>query len=147
MPPVETSDTIDRGISCMESGDFLSALVFLEKAARRELSPLVASHLAVCLARERGQVQKALALCRDALEKEPENNVHYLNMGRIHLIRGDKPEAINCFRAGLAHGRDQRLISELDRLGTRRPPVIPFLRRTNPLNRYLGKLMHRLGLR
>ena len=33
------------------------------------------------------------------------------------------------------------------RLGTRTPPLIPMLSRKNPLNRYLGILLNRLGFR
>jgi hypothetical protein len=33
---------------------------------------------------------------------------------------------------------------ELSRMGVRKKPVIPFLGRNHPLNKYLGKLRHRL---
>lgn len=36
---------------------------------------------------------------------------------------------------------------ELDKLGLRKPPVIPFLSRGNPINKYLGIILSRMGLR
>lgn len=147
MPHRDFETLVERGIARMGRGDFLSALVCLEKAAQGEVTPRVASHLALCLARERGQVQKGVALCRDAISREPDTTVHYLNLGRIHLLRGDKEEALSSFRAGLAHGHDPAIVAELERLGNRKPPPIPFLKRSNPVNRYLGILLNRLGLR
>ena len=58
-----------------------------------------------------------------------------------------KLDAIKILREGLKHEKNQQIIDELDSLGTRKPPVLFFLRRSNPLNKYLGILLRKLGLR
>lgn len=109
--------------------------------------PQYASCFAYCIARERGQYQLAMTLCEKAIAREPENTLHYLNLGRVFLLAGKKTEALDVFRRGVSQERDQRIIDELNRLGERKPPVFPFLKRSNPLNKYLGMLLKRLGLR
>lgn len=72
----------------------------------------------------------------------------YLNLGKVHLLTGDRNLAINYFRKGLDHdSSNSDIINELIQLGIRKRPVVPFLSRDNFLNKSMGKLMSRLGLR
>ena len=143
----ESEELFERGVRAVERGNWLSALACFEKAVQLENRPVYNSYLAACIARERGLYNKAVTLCREAIEAEPENPVHHLNLGRIYLLQGLKKEAMKAFREGLLHDRDQRIIRELDSLGTRKSPVIPFLKRNNPVNKYLGILLGKMGLR
>lgn len=143
----EAEKLFQRGIKSVHAGDTLAALAFLEKAFRMDDSPAVSSYLAYCIAKERGQVAKAIALCEDAVKKDPSNAVHYLNLGRIYLIDRKKTAAVDAFREGLKHEMNPHIIDELHRLGLRKPPVIPFLKRSNPVNKYLGLFLSRLRLR
>lgn len=147
VPSPEARQLFARGEKELDSGDWLSALVSFEKAAQLECRPVHCSFLALCLAKERGQYRKAIAICQQAIVLEPDNPVHFLNLGKIHLFSNDKNGAIAVFRTGLKAGRDLRIIGELEKLGLRRPPVIPCLSRDNLLNKYLGILSYRLGLR
>lgn len=147
MPVTDFEHLFAKGLAALDDGECPAALVYFEKASRLERTPAVCSYLAYCIARERGQFKAALALCAEALEKEPDNPVHYLNLGRVHLLRGQKSEAIRIFRQGLGYGAEPRICAELDRLGTRKPPVLPFLRRENPVNKCLGIICRRMGLR
>ncbi len=143
----DKSELFEKGVRAAESGNWLTALACFEKIVQPDGKPASLSYFAVCIARERGQFNKAEAYCREAIDKEPENTVHYLNLGRVFLFQGRKIEAIHVFREGLGHGLESRIIDELNRLGTRKKPVIPFLRRDHLINKYLGILMNRLGLR
>ena len=147
MGDAEAEKEFSRGLKALQEGNSLAALTFFEKAAGEGPTPLCISYLGFCIAKERGQVQKGIQLCREALEKEPENPLHYLNLGRIFLTAGNKQEAIRTFREGLARGPNQEIIDLLNAIGTRRPPVIPALGRDHPINKYLGKLLSKLGLR
>jgi hypothetical protein len=82
-----------------------------------------------------------------ARKEEPKNSDIYLNLGRVHLLTGNRKQAIQVFRLGLRHGRNSRIIAELTALGLRKEPPLPFLQRSNPVNKFLGKLMTRLWLR
>jgi len=129
---------LKRGLEALAQGDTLSALSYFEKAINIERSPDVCSYYALCIAKERGQVSYAISLCNEAIQKEPGNSLHYLNLGKIYLIENNKEEAIKTFRAGLDNETNPLIIDELNKLGPRKPPILPFLERSNPINRYLG---------
>jgi len=55
---------------------------------------------------------------------------------------------VRAIQRGLeAAPEDPRLLAARDAIGMRRPPVLPFLSRDNPLNRVLGRLRHRWSRR
>ncbi len=143
----EAEQLFAKGLRAIKDQNTISALVHLERATQLDENLLYATYLAYCLARERGQVRKGIALCREAIEKEPGNSAFYLNLGRILLLDGDKTEALATFRQGLACEPNQEILDELQMLGPRKPPVVPFLSRNNPINKYLGIVLRRLGLR
>lgn len=136
-----------KGVAAIDRGDTLSALVFFEKAIQIENNPSISSYFAYCISKERGQYIKAISLCEEAMNKEPEIPDIYLNLGRIYLLQNKKEEAVKIFREGMKFGKNQRIIEELNKLGIRKPPVIPFLKRSNPINKYLGIILKRLGIR
>jgi tetratricopeptide (TPR) repeat protein len=147
MTATEAEQEFAKGMAAFRKGNSPAALAHFEKAAQLGAAPLHLSYLGYCIARERGQMKKGIALCQDALAQEPDHAEHFLNLGRIHLMAGNKLEAIRIFREGLANGSNREIIAELDALGARKPPVIRMLRRDNPINKYLGIILHRLGLR
>ncbi|HSD50314.1 MAG TPA: hypothetical protein VLG48_02820, partial [Candidatus Methylomirabilis sp.] len=118
-----------------------------ETASRIGSTPILASYLGYCLARERQQFKEATGLCRQALAKEPEKAIHYLNLGRIFLAAGEKRLAINAFYQGLKRERHRLIVDELKRLGIRKRPVVGPLSRSHPVNKYLGLAFTRLRVR
>jgi Flp pilus assembly protein TadD len=137
---------VQQGIVAMDRGDTLTALLSFQDASKVKTTPALCSNLAYCLARERRQIQKGIALCTEALAVEPANPLHYLNLGRIYLLAGKKDVAIQTFRQGLKTGKSSQIVTELKNLGLRKGPLLPALPRNHPLNRYLGLVLHRLGL-
>ena len=144
----ELKELFARGVSAIDNGDTVNGLIFLEKTGDVFTeNPVFCSYLAVCLARERQDFVSAVRLCLDSIALEPRKPQHYLNLGRVYLIEGNRKEAIRSFRNGLLYGHNELIQSELNRLGWRKPPVIPVLDRTHRLNVFLGKLGARLNLR
>lgn len=143
----EAEKLFTKGVEAIKNGDMVSALVFFEKATQLDNNPINRSYLAFCIARERGQFKKAISLCEEALKEEPENPVHYLNLGRVYILNGQKTEAMRLLREGLTHKENSEIVAELVGLGMRKPPVLPLLKRQSPLNRYLGIILTRIGLR
>jgi tetratricopeptide (TPR) repeat protein len=88
--------------------------------------------------------RKALSLYR-APDKYSSGVIYpilYLNLGRAYLIANRKKEAIETFSKGLTYDKGHReLKKELQLLGIRKRPAVPFLSRSNPINKYIGKLM------
>jgi tetratricopeptide (TPR) repeat protein len=72
----------------------------------------------------------------------------YLHLGKVYMKADRKQPAINAFQEGLKFdSRNRELLSELKAIGSRKSPVIPFLGRSNPINKFLGKLRHDLQKR
>ena len=147
MLSAEEQEMFRRGVEAVDEGDTSHGLLCLEELFEKEPDPFVASYYAVCLAKERGEVKRAFELCDEARNDDPGNPVHYLNLGRVYLAAGMKREAIKVFRDGLLYRKYPLISRELDRLGWRKPPVFPALRRENLLNRILGRVFCKLSLR
>ena len=73
------------------------------------------------------------------------NPVLYLNLGRVYLAAGNKEDAFEAFRMGLIFGNENEdLLCEIREIGMRRKLIVPFLQRSNPVNKYIGKVLHNL---
>lgn len=147
MPEEYAREMFQKALVAMKNEQEYLALNLFEKAQCMDKDPLYLSSKALCVAKVRRSFQEATHLCLDAVESEPSNPVHYLHMGKILLLAGQKIKAIKAFRDGLKHGRNQEIIAELERLGIRKTPVIKFLSRKHPLNKISGLLLSRIGLR
>jgi Flp pilus assembly protein TadD len=135
------------GITELGRGNTRSALGLFSAAAELDDSPLPRSYLGYCLAKEKGDFPGAVSLCREAILYDSGNSEHYLNLGRIYLLRGDKKEALRTFRDGLLQEDNRTINEELKSFGRRKPPLIQCLPREHVLNRFLGILAGKCGLR
>ncbi len=139
---------IREGITAIANGNTLMALMHFEEANRQGgANPTVFSYLGFCLAREHRQFNKGASLCTRAIQAEPNRSVHYLNLGRVYLMAGQRGRAISAFRHGLKRERNQQIINELRKMGLRKSPVLGSLRREHFLNKLLGFAYARLGFR
>ena len=143
----EFMQMVQSAVAAAEQDNTLVALVHLENATHFGSTPTLTSYLGYCLARERRQFKTASGLCIEALKQEPEQVVHYLNLGRIYLEAGQKGLAIKTFRQGLRVGRNRIIVRELKKLGFRKQPVFVALPRSHPLNKYSGLAFSFLGAR
>lgn len=145
MKRTELEELVEAGISALGLGEPLKALALFERAAEIEATPTVRSSLAFCMARERGQVRTGRRICEELVEADPQNLFHYLNLGRVLLLDGDRRAAIQAFRSAIEIQAHPQIIAELNALGIRKPQVIGFLHRDNPVNKYLGILRDQLS--
>jgi tetratricopeptide (TPR) repeat protein len=96
---------------------------------------------------------QGIDVCKDAIDilkedvpfgKEVYYPLFYLNLGRAYLVRGDKGNAAEAFKKGLeADPQDSDLLGEVGKIGMRKKPVVPILKRSNPINKYIGRLLHK----
>lgn len=147
MHALEIDELVRKGIDAAESGDIHTAHYFLDQAAKHRNTPELHTYLAFCRARSHGNFQSAAKACHESIQREPDNSLHYLVLGRILVQAGEKDKAIKTFLRGLKAGPNPRIISELKKLGRRQPAVIGKLPRHHPLNRVLGKVLKRVGIR
>lgn len=137
----------DRAQQELDRNNVLAALACLERALGIWNDPLWHSRFGFCIAKQRGHLTRAFKLCRGAIEHDPGNPLHYLYLGKVYLVAGNTFEALQSFRQGMILGGSKELEQMLDSIGTRKRPVIVFLSRNNLLNKYLGIILGRLGLR
>jgi len=147
MTDLNLEELVAKGIDAIEHDHTHLALVCFERAAEIDSSPTILSGLGYCLAASRGEVEKGLQLCSKAVSIETESVFLFRNLGNVLLLAGKKHEAIVVFRAGLKICKDAFIISKLDALGTRKPPVFSSLNRQHILNRTFGRILDRLGFR
>lgn len=110
--------------------------------------PSISSYYGFLLCKVEKKYKEGLDLCQKAIKRAGEFKdilpLLYLNLGRAYLTSGDKKRAIEAFQKGLKHDKNNHdLRWEIKKLGVRKKPVIPFLDRKNPINKYLGKLRAR----
>jgi hypothetical protein len=130
------------GRECMAL--FEAALTLDRRAGNGVGQARYRSYYGLCLALRDGKVRDGLLLCRAAAKEEFFNPEMWLNLGRVELVARNKRYAHKSFRRGLRLApENEDLRRELDRMGLRRRPALPFLDRSNPLNVWMGKLAHR----
>ncbi len=148
-------ESFSKGMAALQQGRGMEALALFEAALVIERRQGVArpqarylSFYGLCLGLEAKRVAEGIRYCRDALELEFFNPDLCWNLGRLLVQAGERAEGYAAFQTGLGlepkHPGIQR---ELQRMGTRRPPAVQFLARSNPLNVILGRLTHAVTAR
>jgi tetratricopeptide (TPR) repeat protein len=140
--------SFSRGMAALEAGRGIEALALFEAAIEIEKragasrpQPRYLSFYGVSLAIVANRPKMGLAFCREAATEEFYNPDVFLNLGRVLLEMNRRKDAYQAIAQGLrlqpGHAGLRR---ELERMGRRRRPTLPFLPRGNPLNVLLGKL-------
>lgn len=141
----DAAELYQLGSQALEAKQYALAYRYLHSALTLERTPEHLSQYGLALAHERRDIRNAVSLCQEAIKNDPRNVEHFLRLGTVYLIGDQRKEAIRIFRLGLRVGKSPQISRWLQILGHRESPVIPFLARSNPINKYLGKI--RTGLR
>jgi len=135
----------------LKKGNGSSAIILLEEALSKfPGDPFLLSYYGCLVAIVRNNPREGISICLDAISRldatipfgsEFFHPVFYLNLGRAYLKAEKKQEAITSFYHGLKNDPDNKDIhQELVKLGNRRKLPLPFLKRSNPINKYIGLL-------
>ena len=85
-----------------------------------------------------------LELCTRAIKRDFTNPEFYVNLARVYKEAGNKKGALTALKKGLRFKPEDNAIHEmLIELGARKRQIIPFLKRSNILNRTLGTFFRR----
>jgi Flp pilus assembly protein TadD len=135
-----------QGISLLRNGHSLEALECLRRATElKQQNPYYLSFLGVAMARVERKWGAAVELCRTAVSLKRQEAQLYLNLAEVYVSAGRRNDAVETLDTALKYcGADAGITRVRARLGRRCSPVLPFLDRTNALNRSLGKLRHRV---
>ncbi len=145
------SDYFEDAKKLLRKGSGKAALGTLREALEKFPSdPFLMSYYGCLIAIVENNPKEGIRLCREAIAgirnslpfgSEFFYPALYLNLGRAFLKGNHKAEAFEAFHTGLRTDPDNHdLLWELKKLGMRKRPPIPFLRRSNPVNKYIGLL-------
>lgn len=141
-------ELLERGRSMVEGGNATEAVSLLRAAYAAEgHDAKVRSWYGLCVGLAEHDFEQAVALCQSAAKQEFFNPDLYLNLARLYLGFGFKAEGVRYLRRGLmidpAHAA---ILQVLRDLGDRSPPVLGFLPRRHPINRWLGAVRHAVSI-
>ena len=133
------------GVRMMYACRYGDALVHFQEAVMLEPhSKGYLSYLGVAVAHAERKYSDAEQLCRRAIEAEYHRPEHYFNLGEVHLLAGRKSDAMKCFNQSLSWNPNFEAAQDaLRKLGVRKPPVLPMLSRSHPVNVILGKALRK----
>jgi len=144
MIQIESFQEFRAGLTFLRGGDAQRALPHLRSALDQEpANPFFISYVGVALAAAEQKWADAEKLCHSAMRMNRRQAQLYLNLAEVYVAADRKQDAADILARGLHYApHDLRLKMALDRLATRRPPVLPFLPRTHTINRNLGRIRH-----
>ena len=131
---------VEQAIGLIEASDDVRALECLTEA--HELASQdaqIRSWYGLALARVEHRFEDAVELCESAAKQEFFNPDLYLNLARVYLYFGFKPEGIRYLRRGrMIDPANEAIAKEFEQLGRRSTPPLRFLPRNHRVNRWLG---------
>jgi len=147
-------DYIKKTETLLKSNNQKEALRLLTNAIEHyPNNPFICSYQGCLDAIVNKKYSKGINTCRNAFKVLKEQvpfgeefffPILYLNLGKAYLAANKRKEAYASFKKGLDLDEGNReLINEMKKLGTRRKQLLPFLKRSNPLNKYIGKLSYK----
>lgn len=125
---------------------FLARRCFEQALAHMD-DPETASDLALSMAKSGADLQDALRLAEKAQQSLPESAHCRLNLGKIQILAGEREKGLTTLRQGMQLEGGEEFKNELTEMGVRVEPIFKSLPRSHPLNKYLGMLLHRMGIR
>ena len=141
-------DSFEKGLRALGKTEWRAATAFFEaaitlesQAKRTTPQARYRSYYGLCLGLAKKRHVDGIALCQSAIDLEHYNPDMHWNLGKVFFDCGRKREAYRAFVRGLKIQPGHKgLVSDMKRMGLRTKPVIPFLSRSNPINRTLGRM-------
>ena len=143
-PPGDAVDALAQGLVAFSSRDLEAAHRLFERAHRRDTRhPRAMSWYGVTLVLVERNSSLGVSLCDQAVRLAGAEPDLALNQARVHLALNQRERAVKALFRGLdLRPGEPSLVAAQRAMGVRRPPVISFLPRSNPLNRLLGRIRH-----
>ena len=146
-------DTLLLGCAYVKEANYHEALVCFrrlmavyeeERSSNVNVPPKLLSYFGLALALGENRINEAVIYCTKAIKKEFYHPEFYVNLARVYLKANRRSSAVNVLYKGLRiDSNDPGILSELEKLGIRRKPVLGFLHRGHVINKYLGLIMAR----
>jgi hypothetical protein len=145
----EAEVAYEEGKAAFLARDVHAAHLAFERAHRRTpRDPRYMSWYGLTLVLVERNWNLGVSLCDQALRVSGPDPELLLNQARTHLALNQRERTIRAIDRGLELWPGHPALSAArEAVGSRRPPVIPFLSRRNPINVLLGELRHRWSRR
>ena len=164
-PSDESRTTPGAGDGEVKPGDYLRAVrshlrsgrpkdafsVLMQAAIQFPEDPVILSYYGCLQAVVDKRYRSGVETCRKAIHMLKDQKtfgqevlypVFYLNLGRAYIAASRRKDAIDALSKGLKYDNTNNdLMKELKGLGVRKPPPVPFLDRSNPINKYIGMIL------
>jgi len=138
----------------LRRGNGKSALNTLRHALEKfPADPFLLSYYGCLIAIVENKPGEGIKICEGAIQKLTSSMpfgseffypIFYLNLGRAYLKGKKKKEAVQAFQEGLKNDPENKdILWELKKMGTRKPAPLPFLSRSNLINKYIGMLLYK----
>ena len=149
---IKASEYLRAVRSHLRSGKYKEAYsILLQASVQYPEEPLILSYYGCLQALVDKKYRSGVETCKRAIlllkkqgsfSEEVLYPVFYLNLGRAYIAAGKKKDAIDTFKKGLKYDSgNSDLKKELQGLGVRKQPPVPFLDRSNPINKYIGMIL------
>lgn len=145
-------DTLARSRAAHRNGQAREALALAAASFRmlREIpgaprdAAIIPSWYGLLLGTVGSRASEGLALCRNAASELFWEPRVLENLARLELACGHRKDAVATLERGLAIAPDDEGLHELRaEMGRRKRPPLPFLERSHPVNRTLGKIFNK----
>lgn len=145
---------VNTGVVLCRQGRWKKGLECLEYAmdspqsGSLDLPPRTLAYLGYGKVRFLDQAAQGLELCRQAIQADFMGPEGYLYLAKAQVFLGNRGAALVTVEKGLKmvpSGQSKELEKLRETLGRRQRPVLPFLHRSHPINRFLGNLRHQLS--
>lgn len=143
---------LELGLIYVREGAWSSAIASLTKARNcykekeRAVPVELDSYLGLTISMNGGDLKEAIRRCRAALDQDSYQPDFYFNLGKVYAMAKDKEKAVQTFNLGLQLDEQHKgMKREMKRLGIREDPALTFLPRGHFLNKYLGRIRHKLN--
>jgi tetratricopeptide (TPR) repeat protein len=145
----EAAAPFEEGMARYRRGEAVEAHALFQRAHRRAPADArIMSWYGLTLVLVEKNSNLGVNYCDQALRLAGPEPELFLNQARAHLALGQRERAMKAIARGLsAAPLEPALLAAKETMGYRRRPVFPCLGRSNPLNRWLGKLRHRWSRR
>lgn len=160
--PKESSDVVKPGDylkavkASLRKGNQKEAFTLLQQAALQYPNdPFILSYYGCLQALVDRKYRSGVENCKRAITLLQQKSsfgeemlfpVFYLNLGRAYVAAEKKDDALEAFRQGLRFDKSNRdIVHELRLLGRRKKALVPFLDRSNPINKYIGLILHKVN--
>jgi tetratricopeptide (TPR) repeat protein len=150
---VTATDYIREARARIKRGELQKGFAILSQAfVYFPENPLIVSYYGLMQAMADRRCRVGVETCKRALlllkqsELQSKSRLYaelFLNLGKTYISAGKKRDALDAFEKGLKYeNKNPELLAAVRSLGLRKRPPLPFLDRSNFINKYIGRILH-----